>query len=277
MTPEVHPSASGTRLDCAEAGDALPAYALGVVDPDERRAIEAHLESCPACRAALARYQAVAGMLGTATAPVAPPSALRARLLAAAAQDAGADDASVPLSAANARGSGFGRDPIVLSRWAAAGYGLVATLLVVGLVSAVLLLQQAREERDVARQGQAEVIEYLGNGGTVTPLTPAAAGPMPFSGLGSVIVAADQPKGMIVVDGFRPSDAEHIYRVWVARAGERTRSAELRVTADGCGWLIFESPEPLATYDEIGITLAATAETERQDLLVAPIRVNSAM
>ena len=121
------------------------------------------------------------------------------------------------------------------------------------------------------------MIEYLRSGGTVTPLMPAAAGPMPFSGIGSVVVAANQPTGMVVVDGFRPSDAEHIYRVWVARGGERTRIDEIRVTDDGCGWLIFESPEPLATYDEIGITLAATGETERQDLLVAPIRANPAM
>lgn len=276
MTTELHPSSPGADLDCADASDLLPAYALGAVEPNEQRAIEAHLASCPACRAVLDRYDGVADLLGTAIVPVAPPPALRARLL-----DEAAWSGTVPVSPAPPtpakRWSGLPTDPIVLSRWAAAGYGLVATLLVVGLVAAGLLLRQTRDERDFARQGQAEVIEYLRNGGVVTPLAAAGAGSLPFAGTGSVVVTANQPQGMILVDGFLPSDDDHIYRVWVARAGERTQIDELRVTADGCGWLIFESPEPLVTYDTIGITLAATASTERQDLLVAPIQSGSSV
>lgn len=276
MTTEVHPISPGTALTCADASDLLPAYALGMVNPEEQRAIDAHLATCPACRAALDRYDGVTGLLGTAIVPVTPPPALRARLLADAARS------DVPIAPPDqprpaTRWRGLPTDPIVLSRWAAAGYGLVATLLVVGLVAAGLLLRQTRDERDVARQGQTEVIEYLRNGGVVTPLAVAGSGSLPFDGAGSVVLTANQPQGMILVDGFLPSDADHIYRVWVARAGERTRIDEIRVTADGCGWLIFESPEPLPTYDEIGITLAATASTERQDLLVAPIQYGAAV
>jgi hypothetical protein len=232
------------------------------------------LASCSACRTALDGVEAVTGALGTAVVPVAPPPALRARLLDEAARPS-AVTAAPAQTRPSPRWNGLPTDPIVLSRWAAAGYGLVATLLVVGLVAAGLLLRQTRDERDLARQGQSELIEYLGSGGTVTPLAAAGASALPFAGAGSVVLAANQSRGLILVDGFRPSDEDHIYRVWVARAGERTRIDEIRVTSDGCGWLIFESPEPLTTYDTIGITLAATGATERQDLLVAPIQSGS--
>jgi anti-sigma factor ChrR (cupin superfamily) len=56
------------------------AYALGVLDPGEADAFEAHLMSCPACRAVLDAHRAVLGRLGAA-APVEPPPVLRAQLL----------------------------------------------------------------------------------------------------------------------------------------------------------------------------------------------------
>jgi anti-sigma factor RsiW len=41
----------------------LGAYAIDAVDPDEARAIEAHLDACPRCRAEVAELREVAGLL----------------------------------------------------------------------------------------------------------------------------------------------------------------------------------------------------------------------
>jgi anti-sigma factor RsiW len=68
-------------MTCNEAQDALGAYALGALDPEEHRGIAQHLATCLECRQRLAVYDAVTEALGSAPDPVAPPAALRQRLL----------------------------------------------------------------------------------------------------------------------------------------------------------------------------------------------------
>lgn len=60
----------------------IPAYALGALDADESRALEAHLQSCAACQAELASYRRVSENLLLATPPHMPPPELRNRLQA---------------------------------------------------------------------------------------------------------------------------------------------------------------------------------------------------
>lgn len=49
-----------------EASDLLGAYALDAVDPEEAAAVEAHLETCPRCRAELRNHREVVGVLAYA-------------------------------------------------------------------------------------------------------------------------------------------------------------------------------------------------------------------
>jgi quercetin dioxygenase-like cupin family protein len=72
-------------LDDALAADAA-LYALDALDPDETAAYRAHLDAgCAVCRAEVDALHAVASDLGLHAPPVAPPVALRERLLARAA------------------------------------------------------------------------------------------------------------------------------------------------------------------------------------------------
>ena len=57
-------------------------YALGALDADERASFEQHLATCAQCAAEVRELQEVAGLLATAATPVAPPPALRDRILA---------------------------------------------------------------------------------------------------------------------------------------------------------------------------------------------------
>ena len=50
-------------MTCPEAGQALGAYVLGALEPDERREIEDHLRRCPACAAELAEFQGLPALL----------------------------------------------------------------------------------------------------------------------------------------------------------------------------------------------------------------------
>jgi anti-sigma-K factor RskA len=58
----------------------LSAYALGALEGDELRALEAHLPTCDSCRAELAEYRAISDGLLTALPPRPPSAALRKRL-----------------------------------------------------------------------------------------------------------------------------------------------------------------------------------------------------
>jgi len=60
----------------------IPAYALGALDADESRLLEAHLQSCASCQAELASYRRVGERLLLAIPPQPPPAALRKRLQA---------------------------------------------------------------------------------------------------------------------------------------------------------------------------------------------------
>lgn len=263
-----------SHLACEEAFDLLGAYALDALDAGEQAAVAAHLARCPRCQAELDRMEGVVGLLGTAPAPLAPPPALRTRLLDElhAVQADPAPSAAVP--------SGVAPPPapvplrprgVVLSRMATAGLALVASILLVGFVGAGVLLHRAQGERDHAQQGQREVAEYLQNGGSVAALVPVTgAGNALGAGRGSLIVAPNQPKALIVVYGLPSALDGGQYRVWVARNGQRTNVAKLSVDDDGAGWLIVSTPRPLVSYDAVGVSLVRDG-TPTRDLLTVPI------
>ncbi len=280
MSPDAMAGRHATGEDCEEVMSALEAYALGALDAEESVALESHLAACRACADELARYNHALAALDAAVAPIAPPPLLRERLLTAATDREPADPIRLPDETLPPRAASRVRfapvrqwrdAPIVLPRVAAIGLALVASLLVVGLLVASVLVQQAQDELDAARAGQREIAEYLRNGGTVTPLVSMQGDAAPGEGRGSLVVAPGQAGGLLVVDGLAPSAANRSYRVWVARAGDRTRVDELRVGSDGTGWLALATAEPLASYDAVGITVVNPDTSERQDLLMAPI------
>jgi anti-sigma factor RsiW len=61
--------------------DTVAAYLLGALPEAERRAFEAHVATCPHCREDIAELRVVAEALPLAVPPVAPPPALRDRLM----------------------------------------------------------------------------------------------------------------------------------------------------------------------------------------------------
>lgn len=273
-------SGAAVAADCATIAPGLPAFALGVLDPEEQRETERHLNRCPDCRIELRRQEdALAALLG-ATEPVAPPPGLRDRLLVEIAQDRDRAPGTAPPWSSPA--TWRARRPIALPWPVAAGLALVATLLVAALIGGGVLLDQARDERDAAVAAQRTLAQYLRLGGAVTPLVAASGGTDSgvAAGQGSLVVAPGQADALVVVTGLTPSEDAGHYRVWVARGDDRTGVGELTVRADGCGYLIVEPPEPLDGYDRLGITLVAGVvgdpETPRTDLLLAPVLESSA-
>ena len=70
-------------MNCDEVRDLIAAYTLGTATPEERKAVEDHLESCDQ-HDELAGIQATALGLGLAAPELEPPPALRSRIMQAA-------------------------------------------------------------------------------------------------------------------------------------------------------------------------------------------------
>ena len=97
---------TAAQLDCADAEIALGALVLGALDPAEREQVEAHVQTCPACAAALAEIAPLPGLLHRAAlSPAelelepAPQRILDGALASVRAEQAAAAPAPVPAPA----------------------------------------------------------------------------------------------------------------------------------------------------------------------------------
>ena len=86
-----------TTLNCEDVMELLGAYALGILEPEESQDIRSHLELCSTCSPELARMEKVVESLGSVPRPIAPPDALRHRILAEAIAQP-AQDVPAPMS-----------------------------------------------------------------------------------------------------------------------------------------------------------------------------------
>lgn len=160
-----------------ELRDLLGVYALDAVEPDEARAVEAHLAECPQCRAEVEEHRSVASLLGNVGA--AAPVALWDRITESL-HDESLDDESLdtddhavaPLGAAGPADAARGevqdhvlsfpvggreaRDARVARRRGRAVVALTAVaaacLLVAGVAGVVTIRQQQERVDDLAAQ-----------------------------------------------------------------------------------------------------------------------------
>jgi hypothetical protein len=239
-----------------EPNPSIAAYALGILDTEERAELEAHLVGCAVCQAELIRLETVVGDLGNVVAPVPPRPALRENLLAEISADRAA--------------------PAALPLWRrqipAIWLGIAASIAILSLVVLGAMLLRVQDERDEAMYAQQAVADYLKEGGTLSQLVPPPDAPEGAApGHGSLIVAPDQSGAMLVVYDLPPTTKDRTYMAWAERDGERTRLGELHVNDEGVGWLYLYGPEPMSTYETIGMTLFSPAAPEGETFLVATV------
>ncbi|WP_055483127.1 zf-HC2 domain-containing protein [Sphaerimonospora mesophila] len=78
-------------MNCDDVRISLGVYVLGALDPEETAEVEAHLDTCPACRAELAELSGLPAVLGRVSeqdieVAAAPPPVVLERLIAASAR-----------------------------------------------------------------------------------------------------------------------------------------------------------------------------------------------
>jgi hypothetical protein len=252
-----------TMTTCDDMNEALAAYALGALDPEEIEAVERHLETCARCRGDLAPFARVADSLAQVPAPAAPPPDLRTRLLTEAQAPVKLPPAT-PQAVEPVRPE---RSVLILPRWVVFPVAAAAVLLIAGVAVLAVLLAQTRDDRNDAESAEYQLAAYLSAGGRATKLAEATSDGN-YYGHGALVTAPDMPP-IVVVGGCSPTEGNRQYRVWVARGDDRTRVGELTVDDDGEGWIKVNLSEPLESYDVIGITMVTG--DERQDVLVGQV------
>jgi anti-sigma-K factor RskA len=204
------------------------AYALDALSPEERALFATHLQDCPACRQEVRELQEVAARIG-ATEPLAPPPALKTRVLAAADRQPQLPPKVTTLERPRRRPR---------TAWIA-GAAAAAVLIVGGAVTAVRLQQP-----DQAPLASPSVVQVFTAPDAHTATVPTANG-------GRLRVATSAARGQMAIStkGL-PTLSGHSYQLWTIQHGRATSAGV--ITDAGTGRVM---PLPAA-----GTTVAITIE-----------------
>ena len=175
--------------------DAVGAYLLGALPPDELSDFEEHLASCPVCRRDVDDLQTAADALPVSVAPVAPSAALKDRIMAVVESEA---------ELLHATGARADRPPSRRTPW----WRSLLRPLPVAAAACVLVL---------AGLGAGLLI---GDSGSQPARTVAAqvTGEGTADAKAQVEIEADHAE--LVVDGMRSPGAGHVYQVWYVHEGQ---------------------------------------------------------
>jgi len=216
----------------------LPAYALDALDPEEVPMLEAHLDTCPECRAALKQYRAVSDGLLLALPPKSPPPRVRARLIARLASS-GAPSARASRPTRPLWQVGF-------------GFALVALLLLnLALVIQVRTLQNQQAsltQQLQANQSALAVVAYPG--GRTLSLTGTRAA-------GTLILNPEMNTAALFAWGLDPLDPAHTYQVWLIQPDGHRLSGGLFRPEPGQPFVshVIVSPRPFSEFTGLGVTI----------------------
>ncbi len=185
-------------------------YALDALDPEDRRAYEAHLEGCADCRDELARMWRTSEALAIAATGPEPPAALRDRVLAAVRDE---PQVVVPLAQRRSR--------------AVPALGALAAAAAVAAIAVGLWGASVSRDLDDARTA----LERERAAATVLA-DPDARSVALQEGEGRLVVGADG-RAVLVLDDLGPAPAGKTYELWIVTQGEDPERAGLFPGEDG--------------------------------------------
>lgn len=210
----------------------LAAYALNILEAEEAAQVAAHLATCAHCQAELHAYQEVTGLLTLATPTVALPVNLKNQLMQEITPTMPPPSPKAqpqPRPKLNWR-TWFQKRPL----WQPA---LVLAVIIL-LISNVQLRQQLDNVRTPA------------NFGTVTLSSETST-----DATGLIIISGDGEYGTLVVQNLPQLPETQAYQLWLIKDGQRASGGLFNVSEDGYLARIIYSPEPLAHYQNFGITI----------------------
>jgi anti-sigma-K factor RskA len=243
-------------MTCDELSDLFELYALGVLEPEERAEIEAHLgRDCATCGGNLRRAMGFNAALLASVPETAPPRRLRRRVLSLVAAD---------------------RSPW---GWTVAASGLAAALLISVLWFSVRDRERANElarARDTIRRSTAELsrvqqaLAFL-NEPETKQVGFGKGAPRPPRG--NVFV---NPRGVLLIASNLPAlPAGKTYEMWVIPKGGTPRPAGLfQSDTSGTAFHIQQEPLDLTTTGAVAVSVepeAGSAQPTTTPIIVAPV------
>lgn len=235
-----------TRTD--HVADLLPAYVLGVLEDDECQAVQAHLETCAACRTEHQRLASLPALLELveprrAGADSRPPAYLEdavvARLLS--------ERASSRSSSRRGNGARPGRWRLGAAAVGGGLAGIVATLGLTGHLSAGDAPERVRLAAPGGSGASAEATLHRSAGNTRIDLR---------------------------ADGLAPTGRDAVYEVWLVHGDGRVSAGTFTVGTAGAVDVELNAAGLAASYDRIGISLepdAADPALNGRNVLAATI------
>jgi len=218
--------------------DLLPAYALCVLDPDDRIEVEAHLAECSVCQEELRAYEALTADLVFSVPPVTPSPSLKQRILA-----------STTPASAPAPASPGARWRRWLDGLRTPGFALAAAsaaLALILLIGNIVLFARVQNLEDMLVASNQAGLQTLG-------LTGSEIAPQAWAIL---VMDKDAPSGLLVVDNLPPLDKIQAYQLWlITPNGQRQNGGVFQVDEKGHGFLEIKSPNLLQKYAAFGVTI----------------------
>jgi len=215
--------------------DLLPAFALGILDEEEKTEVTSHLARCASCREELASFRQVTGRMAAALPEAVPPAGLEQKILRAvhssAAGQASPRRATRQLSGARSR-----RTP-----WQSLT-GIAAAVAVV--LAAGNLLQWTGV---IAPNRHAP-------GSRLTTATLLGVGPA-RSAYGTIVLDPKDNEGVLAVTGLPGLDTRHQYQLWLVRDGERRSAGVFSPDREGYGSMLIAVPADFKDFQAFGVSV----------------------
>lgn len=244
-----------TREDCETLRELIPAYSLGMTDPDETRLVERLLLRCPDVAPELAEYTQMADAVLLSIPQVEPPSHLRQALLRSIRAETAADP---PPATAPRWFDALIRPFIPSQRLLPAAAALSMLLALVIAVYALLTVDNLRQDqRTLAAQLQNRdaLLSLLGTDDLFTFDLTAPQAEADSAPSGIILCNPDQTLVVVQVRDFPALPAGMAYQVWLTHDEVRISGGVFNVDSGGAGTLIFNAPEPMSRFEYMGITL----------------------
>ena len=225
----------------------IPAYALGALGAEDARALEAHLQTCEACRNELASYRAVSENLLTALPPQPPPLALRKQL-----QSRLPSARSVQKTA---------RPRFVWSFSQLALGGVLALLFVMNVFSFLEMRELHRQQLTVQRQLRNNQLALAMLSYPSTEAIPIVAGEIS----GTALLDRDRNSAALVMWNLPELSENQTYQVWLIEENEDRVSGGLFRPQAGLPY----TTQPVYVHDAIsnfvgiGVTIEPAGGSDR--------------